>query len=382
MKLHGSMEERLGSLVAFFGRLFHTGVDAAPDSTTRRKVLLCNVGAFVGICSLLFFDVIYLYSGSASARVAAFMHLPAYLGFGLVIWFNRRHRHDFASWLLVVNAMVADILPMLHSFGTHLYHHYYFILFAVVPIAVLSARRWPTVVFLFVLNSALFIGFSLHEIEPAPDILEIEGSVVTAFRTLLSFMVILTLGIFYWAYDIYAGRSERELQALSMTDSLTQLPNRRYFENAFLHEVQRARRSHAPMALAFMDIDRFKNVNDTWGHHIGDEVIRMVAATVQRNLRVGSVVGRLGGDELVVLMPDTGLEEAAGAMERVRAAVAAAECECDGVRLHATVSIGVAAVDVEASITAAYMKADEMLYAAKQAGRNAVRCQPAGAHEP
>lgn len=363
----------MGSLVAFFGRLFHTGADAASDSTTRRKVLLCNIGAFVGVWSLLFYDVIYFYSGSASARMAAFMHFPAYVGFVLVIWLNRRHQHDFAAWLLVMNAMVADILPMLHSFGTYLHHHHYFILFAVVPVAVLSARRWPTVVFLFVLNSALFIGFSLYEIEPAPDILEIDSSVVTAFRTLMSFMVILTLGIFYWAYDIFAGRTERELETLSMTDSLTHLPNRRYFEQAFRQEVLKAKRSRAPMALAFMDIDRFKTINDTWGHHVGDAVIREVAAAVQRSLRVGSVVGRLGGDELVVLMPETTLAEAASAMERVRAAVAAAECACDGALLHATVSIGVAEVDIEATITKAYMEADEMLYAAKEAGRNTVK---------
>ena len=129
------------------------------------------------------------------------------------------------------------------------------------------------------------------------------------------------------------------------------------------------------MSIAFMDIDRFKNINDTWGHHVGDAVIRSVAATVQRNLRVDSLVGRLGGDELVVLMPETGLEEAVGMMERVRVAVAETECESDGARLHATVSIGVAQVGVMDSISEAFMKADGMLYAAKQAGRNVVKSQ-------
>lgn len=363
----------LNSLVSGLSRLFHIGVESTPDSTTRRKVLLCNVGAFVGIWSLLLYDAIFLYSGSASAKLAAYSHIPTYLGFVLVFWLNRRHYHYLAAWGLVLSAMYANIAPMLLAFGTYFHHHHYFILFAVAPIAVLSARRRSTVAFLFVLNSALFIGFSLHEMPPAPDIMQIDSGIVLTFRTLLSFMVILSLGIFYWAYDIYAGRSERELQALSMTDSLTQLPNRRYLENTFHHEMLKAKRSHAPLSLAFMDIDRFKNINDTWGHHVGDEVIREAAAAVQRNLRVGSLVGRLGGDELVVLMPETSLEEAAGVMERVRVAVAETECECDGTRLHATVSIGVAQVGASDPISEAFMKADRMLYAAKQAGRNVVK---------
>lgn len=363
----------MGSLVSVLGSLFHTGVDATSDSTTRRRVLLCNIGAFVGIWSLLFYDVIFLYGGGASARLAAFSHIPAYLGFVLVFLLNRSHRHMLAAWVLVLIAMIADITPMLLAFGTYLHHHHYFILYAVAPIAVLSSRRWATVAFLFVLNSSLFIGFSLYGMEPQPDILEMDASIVTFFRTLLSFMVILTLGIFYWAYDIFAGRSEHELETLSMTDSLTHLPNRRAVEHHFRLEAQKARRSGSPMAIAMMDIDRFKDVNDTWGHNIGDEVIRGVAATVQRNLRAGSIAGRLGGDELVVLMPETTLEEAVGAMERVRAAVADTQHECDGAEPRVTVSIGVTRVDIAAGITGAYLNADDMLYAAKEAGRNQVK---------
>lgn len=357
----------------FVYRLLHLGVEEAADSTTRRKVLLCNVGAAVGILSLLLYDSIFLYSGSHSAKLAALSHVPFYTGFASVFWLNRRHHYVTAPWVLVISAMLANIFPMVLAFGTYFSHHHYFILFAVVPIAVLSAQRWPTVALLFVLNSALFIWFSLYGMQAAPDILVIDSAVVTTFRTLLSFMVILTLAIFYWAYDIFAGRSERELEMLSMTDSLTQLPNRRYFENAFRQEMLRARRAGSPVSIAFMDIDRFKMVNDTFGHSVGDAIIRHIAEVVSQNLRAGSIVGRLGGDELVVLMPNANIEEAGEAMERVRAAVESAQCESDGVTLNATVSIGVAEVDPDASLTDAYRKADGMLYEAKSAGRNAVK---------
>lgn len=353
--------------------LFQSGVRSAEDSTTRRKVLLCNVGAFVGICSLLLYDSIFLYSGSPSARLAAFSHIPFYAGFASIFWLNRKSHYVSATWLLVLCAMAANYLPMLIAFGTYLAHHHYFILFAVVPIAILSASRWPTVAFLFIINSALFIWFSLYGMAPAPDILSIDRSVVITFRTLLSFMVILTLAIFYWAYDIFAGKSERELQMLSMTDSLTQLPNRRYFENAFRQEVARAERSGTPIAIAYMDIDRFKSVNDNYGHNMGDAVIRHVADVVRQNLRAGSTVGRLGGDELVVLMPNANEDDACEAMERVRTAVESTPCKYAGKQLSATVSIGVAQVDIRAEMTDAYRNADELLYEAKSAGRNVVK---------
>lgn len=359
-------------MFAFFRGLIQSGVSSAEDSTMRRKILLCNVGAFVGICSLLIFDAVFLYSGSRSALSAAYSHIPFYGAFAAVFWLNRRRRYLVATGTLVFAAMLADYAPMHIAFGTYFAHHHYFILYAVVPIAILPARHWKLIAFMFVANSALFIWFSLQGMPAAPDILDIDDSIVTLFRTLLTFMVILTLAIFYWAYDLFAGRSERELQKLSMTDSLTQLPNRRYFEQAFHQEVARASRSVEAISIVFMDIDRFKDVNDTYGHNVGDAVICHVAGIVHQNLRAGNVVSRLGGDELVVLMPSTNVEEAGEAMERVRMAVESTPCECEGVVLSVTVSIGVAQVDIQAGLTAAYRTADEKLYQAKSGGRNKV----------
>lgn len=361
-------------MVRLFNEVLHWGARADEDSTTQRKVLMCNVGALTGVFTLLLFDAIFLYSSSVSARLAALSHIPFYLCFVSVLWLNRHDHHDVAGVLLLLSAMAANLGPMLLAFGAYFHHHHYFILFAVAPISIISSRRWLLVAAAFVVNSALFIGFSLREMAPAPDILSIDDSVVTTFRTLLSFLVILTMGIFYWAYDIFAERSERELQSLSMTDSLTQLPNRRYFESAFQQEVAKARRSSMPVSLAFMDIDHFKSINDTYGHNVGDAVIRHIAQVVQGNLRAGSIVARLGGDELVVLMPGSGIDEACRVMERVHAAVAVATCECEGSNLRATVSIGVALVDINAPLNEAYRHADGKLYAAKQAGRNVVKC--------
>lgn len=353
--------------------VLHWGTSPDGDGTVMRKVLMCNVGALAGIFSLLLFDAFFLYGGSVSTRQVTLLHIPVYAGFALVFWLNRTLRHDAAAILLVLSAMGANLGPMLLAFGTHFQHHHYFILFAVAPISIIASHRRLLVAAIFLANSALFIWFSLWGMAPAADILAIDESVANIFRTLLSFLVILTLGIFYWAYDAFAERSERELQTLSLTDSLTQLPNRRHFDGAFVQEMAKARRNPTPISIAFMDIDRFKSVNDTYGHGMGDAAIRHVADVVKGSLRAGSIVGRMGGDELAVLMPGTDIDEAFGAMERVRAAIAVADCESGGRVLRVTVSIGVARVAVGESLTDACRHADEKLYEAKMAGRNIVK---------
>ncbi|NHC12351.1 GGDEF domain-containing protein [Motilibacter deserti] len=156
--------------------------------------------------------------------------------------------------------------------------------------------------------------------------------------------------------------------ALATTDALTGVANRRSFDEALERELSRASRSGAPFALALLDIDFFKRLNDTYGHQTGDVALQRVAAAVAGAVRGSDVVARYGGEEFAVVMPATGLEDAAMVAERVRAAVQAIEAEP-----HVTVSVGVAAYP-EAARTAPVLlaAADAALYASKEGGRNRV----------
>ena len=168
-----------------------------------------------------------------------------------------------------------------------------------------------------------------------------------------------------------AGR----LQYLSTRDRLTGLVNRGFFDNQAEAELARARRYGTPMSVAMLDVDFFKKFNDTYGHDIGDAVLRLVAATLGDGVRSSDLAARYGGEEFVLLLPETDRAAAHAQLERLRAAIADAPMELpprDGPR-GVTVSAGVATYPDDGDDAARLLlRADERLYAAKQAGRNRV----------
>ncbi len=166
-----------------------------------------------------------------------------------------------------------------------------------------------------------------------------------------------------------------ELLALARTDGLTGLFNRRHFEEHLEAEFARSERARTTLSCLLLDIDHFKRVNDTWGHQVGDTVLREVAAVTRGALPDVELIARYGGEELVALLPGTGAEEALRAAERVRQGVAALQLQVDDALVRCTVSIGVATspADGVTSARALVAAADECLYAAKANGRNQVR---------
>jgi diguanylate cyclase (GGDEF)-like protein/PAS domain S-box-containing protein len=164
----------------------------------------------------------------------------------------------------------------------------------------------------------------------------------------------------------------RSLDRVSRTDALTGLLNRRGIDDQVDRlEGLAQRRGDTSCAMA-IDLDRFKSINDRFGHLAGDRALRAVADVVNEELRTDDVAGRWGGEEFVVLLPDADLDGAAAAAERMRAAVEALEIEADdGMPFGLTISVGVAEV-VGGDLRAAIAVADRRLLAAKQAGRNRV----------
>jgi two-component system, cell cycle response regulator len=165
------------------------------------------------------------------------------------------------------------------------------------------------------------------------------------------------------------------LEALAHTDPLTQVLNRRALTERLESELERARRYLSLVTLLLVDLDHFKNVNDTHGHLVGDEVLRDVAALLRSAVRSVDVVARYGGEEFVVVLPETARPGAVTFAERLRERIEAHNFpELTGLGLHLTASIGVATYpspEVE-SVEDLLAKADEALYRAKAAGRNLV----------
>ena len=168
--------------------------------------------------------------------------------------------------------------------------------------------------------------------------------------------------------DVTAARSrEAETQVAAIHDVLTGLLNRRYLEQVLTTEESRGRRYARAFALLFIDVDEFKTVNDKYGHKVGDDVLRAVANEIQRSTRDSDVVCRYGGDEFVVLMPETDTDVPLAA-ERIRSSVEESTCVFSVLGRRIGVSIGFSCWNPKSSMTAddALQEADESMYRDKR----------------
>jgi diguanylate cyclase (GGDEF)-like protein len=165
-----------------------------------------------------------------------------------------------------------------------------------------------------------------------------------------------------------------ELERLAYTDPLTSLHNRRSFMERMHQECERVRRHQQSLSVVLLDLDRFKDVNDTHGHEVGDGVLRHVARQLESCSRVCDVSARLGGEEFALLLPATDRDGALRLAERLRSAIAGHGFHSmDGTTFNVTTSAGIATIDVDSPDWQSLLRrADEALYRAKRAGRNAV----------
>jgi two-component system, cell cycle response regulator len=170
-------------------------------------------------------------------------------------------------------------------------------------------------------------------------------------------------------YENQLKALNQKLQSLAVTDGLTGLHNHRAFQDYLEEQFQTAMRNKQPLALILMDVDHFKQYNDTYGHQAGDEVLRQVAQILQTNVREGDFVARYGGEEFVVVLPRTDSESAVAVAERLRRAVESAEWQLRPV----TGSFGVASIRPDMETRQELIEAaDQALYQAKKNGRNRV----------
>ncbi|MBU1215641.1 MAG: GGDEF domain-containing protein [Gammaproteobacteria bacterium] len=165
-------------------------------------------------------------------------------------------------------------------------------------------------------------------------------------------------------------RAQYEHQAT--VDALTGVHNRRWMSDAFPRVLHRCALNKQHSAVMVLDIDHFKNVNDSYGHLVGDAALKSLAYIMQHNLRPHDLLVRYGGEEFAILLPDTGLKEARSIAERLRQMVAANELVSNGVAFKITVSSGIASIDDEDDLESSFAQADEALYRAKESGRNRV----------
>lgn len=202
-----------------------------------------------------------------------------------------------------------------------------------------------------------------------PSVLDPTPMQIAAFGAGGLLPVISTVGYLLMCTEF----SQRELAKAASLDYLTGICNRRAIEDLAKRSIAAARRHGIPMAMMIIDVDHFKRINDDFGHQAGDGALVETVERLRDSLRSEDLVGRLGGEEFVAVMPNTDAASALAAAERMRAAFADTPMQIDGRALTITVSIGVAVLDAQDQQYAHLLRrADRAMYAAKSAGRNKV----------
>ena len=170
-------------------------------------------------------------------------------------------------------------------------------------------------------------------------------------------------------------QANSKFRELAYRDGLTGVYNHRYFQKVFEKELERAVRYKHPVSLLMLDIDFFKKVNDTYGHTVGDDILRDVSGVFVQLVRNCDIVARYGGEEFVIILPDTGAKGAKVLSQRLRRGVEQAKFDCSGKLVSVTISIGISSTDMagmETTRATLIECSDQALYKAKENGRNRV----------
>jgi diguanylate cyclase (GGDEF)-like protein len=202
---------------------------------------------------------------------------------------------------------------------------------------------------------------------------------IFTFSVIISLITFLVTNIGF--VMLVSERLQQKLNRQAVTDDLTELLNRRAFTAEAQRELARAVRDDRPTALLLLDLDRFKSINDRYGHQAGDKVLQGFAATLAQCVRDGDIIGRTGGEEFAALLPNTDVDEALRVAQRVRQDVAALAITFAGSDIATTVSIGTTVVQPGETLDTALARADSALYAAKHGGRDRVDVRLFGSSE-
>jgi diguanylate cyclase (GGDEF)-like protein len=272
------------------------------------------------------------------------------------------------TYLLIIITSIIPIFLDLFLFEDKVYLFLWAFLFIPSIITLTTFPTWRTGAFL----SIFWIGLQslterlkMHLYSSFTDFLiEITLSLIVYLFILFSFN--------YFVVKSY-GR-EKELEKLTVIDPLTEAYNRRSFDEYMNKLVPKALKTNRPLLLIIADIDHFKGVNDTYGHVYGDEVLKVIAAIIKKNIRVSDQLFRTGGEEFAILLPETEIQDGRAICERLRTFVQHTSFINNNEKVPITISLGLAKYEGE-TVEGFMDKTDQALYKAKRTGRNKVVIQ-------
>ncbi len=333
-----------------------------PDVFQR---MMLAIAAIAGLAHVVFIGLMLW----AQVHVLAWVNVGSVALYAWTFWLVKRHQPGLALFFMGAEILGHALLAA-WVIGWDSGFHYYMVL--TIPVLMLSTM-WSLRIkaLLAVMIGALLMAADVYLRGRVPLV-----AVPPALEALLYYFNLLSmlsiLGFLAFSYQRLVLLAERQLRLQACTDPLTQLRNRRFAMEVAQHEAAVFQRGGRPPALLLCDIDHFKRINDRHGHEAGDAVLRAVAQALRDGVREIDHVARWGGEEFLVLLPDTEEAEAHRVADRLREAVQQLEAGPRAEALVVTMTIGVSVLRAGEGIDQALARADKALYRGKEAGRNRV----------
>lgn len=359
-----------GRLQHWFSAQVMQGVPPTLRGSRLRCQYITNATPALVLLTVLLFMGLFSLAGLPALVRSTQLALP--VACAGVLWFRvsqaRGRCPSYWEACLVCQATV--LTGIFGGQGTLISTHFYFLFFALTaPLVIPVSDRWALAA-ISLECLAVYVLLEVVGVPAHPSVQALSADATLPLRLSVFLGCALILFAATLMSEVILDRLERRITALAHTDALTGLANRRQFQLAL--DAALARRD-GTLCVAMLDLDHFKAVNDRHGHETGDDLLRAVAQGLLQARRQADLVARVGGEEFAVLLADTGLEQAAAAMERHRQAIGALRLRLDdGQVVRGSASVGVAALQPGDTARSLLAAADRALYAAKQAGRNRV----------
>ncbi len=362
--------------------LINFGCRSDQPRSISRTIRLTNGSALISCTSYLFFLLFYSFYDFHSLLPGLYL-----IAFGIpcslaTLLLNHEGRHLPASIVMNLSASVPVFLNLLLFFGSSIGHHYFFILFSLLPLFTIPGNRKILMPFLSFMNLALYLCLPDKALFMNLSLV-LKPGIIAGFRWATMFMSFSGVIIVTFIYRQILHKSEAELEKrtevlgdayhlvnqLASLDSLTTIFNRRHLEKLIQEEIEHAAKNRAPLSMILFDLDHFKKVNDIHGHAVGDQVLKLVASMVGHIIRGTDSFGRWGGEEFIVILPQTTLNGAMQVAEKIRHTMDAEHLKNE---IFVTGSFGVADWTRGESQEQFCKRVDLALYQAKDEGRNRV----------
>ena len=359
-----------------FDSITTIGYDPNLDTNEQTQIKILNISVILSLLSVFSLNIIICIIHLKSTFVLAIILILFFILLGYVLILNSKRKYRAAK-LLYVLSNIAILFILSIFLGNRFGIQTCFLVLTIVSFLYYSIIDYITIIMIAILNLSAYCYiefFYKTQFIPLSSAL-MSNSVAAIFKFAVILICYIILAIILFSFQLVIYKNEKELKAaldkaakIANYDGLTNLYNIRAFNQIMMDEVNIALEGETSLSLIITDIDHFKMVNDTYGHLMGDEVLKIISVELKNNLREDDSIARWGGEEFIIMLPHTDISGSKMVAEKLRLCIQELTFTND---MHITMSFGVAQYQ-HGDISNTVKKADDALYMAKHNGRNRV----------